>query len=50
MAGFYQQLVESQPNFKTRLTPGGPERLRILRERYGEVSDRRNHATDVAPA
>src|SRR5512134_3527435 len=22
MAGFYQQLVESRPNFKTRITPG----------------------------
>jgi hypothetical protein len=35
MAGFYQQLVEPTPGFKTRLTPRGRERLRLLRERYG---------------
>ena len=35
MAGFYQQLVEPAPSFKTRLTAAGRERLRFLRERYG---------------
>ena len=35
MAGFYQQLVESAPGFRTRLTKTGRERLRFLRERYG---------------
>jgi hypothetical protein len=34
MAGFYQQLVEPGPNFTTRLTPEGRERLRVLREKY----------------
>ena len=34
MAGFYQQLVEPAPDFNTRLTPTGRERLRLLRERY----------------
>jgi hypothetical protein len=33
MAGFYQQLVEPTPDFKTRLTSTGRERLRFLRER-----------------
>ena len=37
MAGFYQQLVEPRPDYKTRLTPAGRERLRLLRERYGKV-------------
>ncbi len=36
MAGFYQQLVEPAPGFKTRLTTKGRERLRFLRERYGQ--------------
>jgi hypothetical protein len=35
MAGFYQQLVEPMPEYKTRLTAGGRERLRLLRDRYG---------------
>jgi hypothetical protein len=34
MAGFYQQLVEPGPDFTTRLTTEGRERLRILGERY----------------
>ena len=34
MAGFYQQLVEPGPNFTTRMTPEGQERLRVLRVRY----------------
>lgn len=34
MAGFYQQLVEPGPDFTTRLTAVGRERLRILRARY----------------
>ena len=36
MAGFYQQLVEPRPEYKTRLTPAGRKRLRFLRERYGQ--------------
>jgi hypothetical protein len=36
MAGFYQQLVEPRPKYKTRLTAAGRKRLRFLRERYGE--------------
>jgi hypothetical protein len=36
MAGFYQQLVEPAPGFKTRLTATGRKRLRFLRERFGE--------------
>jgi hypothetical protein len=35
MAGFYQQLVEPRPQYKTRLTASGRRRLRLLRERYG---------------
>lgn len=35
-AGFYQQLVEPRPEYKTRLTPAGRKCLRFLRERYGE--------------
>ena len=35
MAGFYHQLVEPAPAFKTRLTTTGLERLQFLRERYG---------------
>jgi hypothetical protein len=38
MAGFYQQLVEPAPDFKTRLTATGRERLRFLRDRYGTKS------------
>jgi hypothetical protein len=34
VAGFYQQLVEPAPGLRTRLTPAGRERLRMLRERY----------------
>jgi hypothetical protein len=40
MAGFYQQLVEPMPDYKTRLTVGGRERLRLLRDRYGSGLDR----------
>ena len=40
-AGFYHQLVEPMPDYKTLLTGGGRERLRILRERYGEGADGR---------
>jgi hypothetical protein len=36
MAGFYQQLVEPTPSYKTRLTATGRERLHFLRERYGD--------------
>jgi hypothetical protein len=35
MAGFYQQLVEPAPGFKTRLTATGRKRLSFLRERFG---------------
>ena len=38
MAGFYQQLVEPAPGFKTRLTATGRKRLGFLRERYGTKS------------
>lgn len=40
MAGYYQQLVETVPGYKTRLTAAGRERLRFLRERYGEGASR----------
>ena len=50
MAGFYNQLVEPMPDYKTRLTAGGRERLRILRERYGQGADGRLPDTDTAPA
>jgi hypothetical protein len=33
MAGFYHQLVEAAPDFKTRITPTGRERRRNLSER-----------------
>jgi hypothetical protein len=36
MAGYYQQLVEAVPGYKTRLTAAGRERLRFLRERYAD--------------
>jgi hypothetical protein len=49
MAGFYNQLVEPMPDYKTRLTAGGRERLRILRERYEEGADARLR-DDTAPA
>jgi hypothetical protein len=39
MAGFYQQLVESRPGYKTRLTPDGRERLRFLQARYGTATE-----------
>jgi hypothetical protein len=45
MAGFYQQLVESRPNYKTRLTSAGRERLRLLRGRYGAPDGPANRAT-----
>ena len=35
MAGYYQQLVEATPGYKTRLTAIGRERLLFLCERYG---------------
>lgn len=38
MAGFYQQLVEPAPGFKTRLTDTGRRRLGFLRERFGATS------------
>ena len=50
MAGFYQQLVESRPGYKTRLSAGGRERLRILRERYGEGSRDRDREPEATPA
>ncbi|HET6714294.1 MAG TPA: hypothetical protein VFI59_11360 [Actinomycetota bacterium] len=40
MAGYYQQLVEAVPGYKTRLTATGRERLRLLRERYGDNASR----------
>ncbi len=40
MAGYYQQLVEAIPGYKTRLTAIGRERLLFLRERYGEGASR----------
>jgi hypothetical protein len=39
MAGFYQQLVESRPGYKTRLTPAGRERLKFLRSRFGDPTE-----------
>ena len=50
MAGFYQQLVEPMPDYKTRLTAGGRERLRLLRERYGKGADRGDREADTTPA
>ena len=50
MAGYYQQLVEPRPDYKTRLTAAGRERLRILRERYGEASNTGDREADAAPA
>ena len=47
MAGFYQQLVEPRPDYKTRLTPAGRERLRFLRGRYGDATDGSRSATDT---
>jgi hypothetical protein len=38
MAGFYQQLVQPTPGFKTQLTATGRSRLSFLRERYGTSS------------
>jgi hypothetical protein len=49
MAGFYQQLVEPRPNYKTRLTPAGRERLRFLRGRYAASTDTRRRATKTTP-
>jgi hypothetical protein len=40
MAGYYQQLVEAVPGYKTRLTEAGRNRLRFLRERYAEDESR----------
>jgi hypothetical protein len=48
MAGFYQQLVKPMPHYKTQLTLSGRERLRFLRERYGEVPDRGDRGADQA--
>lgn len=50
MAGFYQQLVEPVPDYKTRLTAGGRERLRLLRERFGTGADGRDREADTTPA
>jgi hypothetical protein len=41
MAGFYQQLVEPRPGYKMRLTSTGRERLRVLRERYRDITEPR---------
>jgi hypothetical protein len=49
MAGFYQQLVEPTRDYKTRLTPSGRERLRFLRERYGDAPAPRQRRDDTAP-
>ena len=49
MAGFYQQLVEPRPGYKTRLTSTGRERLRVLRERYGDTTESRQREPDTAP-
>jgi hypothetical protein len=38
MAGFYQQLVQPVPGFKTRLTSAGKRRLAFLRERFGSTA------------
>jgi hypothetical protein len=38
MAGFYQQLVQPVPGFKTRLTSAGMRRLAFLRERFGSTA------------
>jgi hypothetical protein len=38
MAGFYQQLVQPAPGFKTRLTAAGKRRLGFLRERFGATA------------
>jgi hypothetical protein len=48
MAGFYQQLVEPRPDYKTRLTPAGRERLRFLRNRYGDSAAPRRREADTA--
>jgi hypothetical protein len=47
MAGFYQQLVEPRPGYKTRLTAAGRERLRVLRERYGRAAEARQPGSDA---
>lgn len=41
MAGFYQQLVEPRPGYKTRITAAGRERLRFLHTRYGDAPELR---------
>jgi hypothetical protein len=38
MAGFYQQLVQPAPGFKTRLTSSGKRRLAFLRDRFGATA------------
>lgn len=50
MAGFYQQLVEPMPDYKTRLIAAGRERLRFLRERYGEGAGPQDRRSDAASA
>lgn len=47
MAGYYQTLVEAVPGYKTRLTAAGQERLRFLRDRYGEGASRTERGTDT---
>jgi hypothetical protein len=49
MAGFYQQLVEQGPGYKTRITAAGRERLRLLHARYGDTTDPGRRETDTAP-
>jgi hypothetical protein len=41
MAGFYQQLVEPRPGYKTRITAAGRDRLRFLYTRYGDAPELR---------
>ena len=44
MAGFYQQLVEPRPGYKTRITAEGRNRLRFLHARYGDAAADRHDA------
>jgi hypothetical protein len=44
MAGFYQQLVEPRPGYKTRITAAGRDRLRFLHTRYGDAPELRGHS------
>jgi hypothetical protein len=47
MAGFYQQLVEPRPRYRTRMTSVGRERLRSLHARYGDPTESREQSTDT---